>query len=406
MQQKENNKTQKKTETTEHTENTEVGFGGLVGDIREIISQARSLTRRSVNSLQVISNYLIGMRIVHEEQEGQERAEYGKETLQLLSKQLTKEFGKGYSHRNLKYMRQFYQTYAPSVEGKSQTLSGISEANQIGQTLSAQSSLLKSQTQSEKLDITNITQTLSAQLPLSWSHYLFLMGISNIDERKFYEIESANEGWSLRELKRQFDSSLYERLALSKDKEGVKKLSEQGQLVEKHADVIKDPLVLEFLGFEEHHRYSETELETAIIDKLEHFLLELGKGFLFEARQKRFTYDEDHFFVDLVFYNRLIRCYVLIYLKIGELKHQDLGQMQMYVNYFDRYVKLEDEQPTIGIVLCKKKKDSLVEITLPEGYNIHATKYQTYLPDKEALKKQLEEAQAEWEASKEQRGDL
>ena len=272
---------------------------------------------------------------------------------------------------------------------------------QTGQTLSDQPSLGKSQRLSRKLNVTQIVQALSAQLPLSWSHYLFLMGILSLDERKFYEIESANEDWSLRELKRQFDSSLYERLALSKDKAGVKKLSEQGQHVEKHADVIKDPLVLEFLGFEEHHRYSETELETAIIDKLEHFLLELGKGFLFEARQKRFTYDEDHFFVDLVFYNRLLRCYVIIDLKIGELKHQDLGQMQMYVNYFDRYVKLKDEQPTIGIVLCKKKKDSLVEITLPKGANIHASKYQTYLPDKESLKKQLEQAQAEWEAENE-----
>ncbi len=227
------------------------------------------------------------------------------------------------------------------------------------------------------------------------------MGISNQEERKFYEIESSNENWSLRELKRQFNTSFYERLALSRDKAGIKKLSEQGQLLEKQTDVIKDPLVLEFLEFEEQHRYSETDLETAIIDKLEHFLLELGKGFLFEARQKRFTFDEDHFFVDLVFYNRLLRCYVIIDLKIGELKHQDLGQMQMYVNYFDRYVKLEEEQPTVGIILCKKKKDSLIEITLPAGANIHASKYQTYLPDKEALKKQLEEAKAEWEAQRE-----
>jgi len=301
-----------------------------------------------------------------------------------LSKELTQEFGQGYSATNLEYMRKFYRVYSPAVKLLSQT---------PPEELPRQ----KPQTLSEELSLSRIGQTLAAQLPLSWSHYLFLIGISNTDERHFYEIESANEGWSLRELKRQFNSSLYEWLALSKDKAGVKKLSKQGQLIESHNDVIKDPLVLEFLGFEEHHRYSETDLETAIIDKLEHFLLELGKGFLFEARQKRFSFDEDHFFVDLVFYNRLLRCYVIIDLKIGELKHQDLGQMQMYVNYFDRYVKLEDEQPSIGIVLCKKKKDSLVEITLPAGANIHATKYQTYLPDKEALKKQLEEAQMEWE---------
>ena len=385
-------------------ETTEVGVGGLVGDVREIISHARSLTRRSVNSLQVTSNYLIGMRIVIEEQGGIARAEYGKETMKQLAKELTKEFGRGYSLSNLKNMRKFFLEYSPNE--KSQTLSGFFEKQQISQTVSEQFSLEKSQTLSGELNVKQIVQVLSAQLPLSWSHYLFLMGISNLDERRFYEIESTNENWSLRELKRQFDASLYERLALSKDKTGVKKLSEKGQLVEKHADVIKDPLVLEFLGFEEHHRYSETELETTIINKLEHFLLELGKGFLFEARQKRFTYDEDHFFVDLVFYNRLLRCYVIIDLKIGELKHQDLGQMQMYVNYFDRYVKMDDEQSTIGIVLCKKKKDSLVEITLPEEANIHATKYQTYLPDKETLKKQLEEAQAEWEATHQDSSDV
>jgi len=356
----------------------------LIQDIRKIISQARVLTRRSVNSLQVISNYLIGQRLVENEQHGKERAEYGKATLKKLSKELTQEFGRGYSATNLEYMRKFYRVYSPAVKLLSQT---------PPEELPRQ----KPQTLSEELSLSRIGQTLAAQLPLSWSHYLFLIGISNTEERHFYEIESANEGWSLRELKRQFNSSLYERLALSKDKAGVKKLSKQGQLIESHNDVIKDPLVLEFLGFEEHHRYSETDLETAIIDKLEHFLLELGKGFLFEARQKRFSFDEDHFFVDLVFYNRLLRCYVIIDLKIGELKHQDLGQMQMYVNYFDRYVKLEDEQPSIGIVLCKKKKDSLIEITLPADANIHATKYQTYLPDKEALKKQLEEAQMEWE---------
>jgi predicted nuclease of restriction endonuclease-like (RecB) superfamily len=361
---------------------------GLLRDIREIISQARTLTRRSVNSLQVISNYLIGMRIVEEEQSGHERADYGKSTLKQLSAALTKEFGRGYSRSNLEYMRKFYLTYSLVIGEKSQTASGISEER-------------TPQALSEELSLTRISQSLSSKLPLSWSHYLFLMGISNPDERRFYELEAANDGWSLRELKRQFNSGLYERLALSRDKKGVKALSEKGQLIETQADVVKDPYVLEFLGLDEKSRYSETQLETAIIDKLEHFLLELGKGFLFEARQKRFTFEDEHFFVDLVFYNRLLRCYVIIDLKIGELKHQDLGQMQMYVNYFDRYVKLDEEQPTVGIILCKKKKDSLVEITLPQDANIHAAKYQTYLPDKEALKRQLEEAQREWEARRE-----
>lgn len=374
--------------TTEHAENTEVGFEDLVRLFEQTHISMQSHATRAVNSALVVRNWLYGWYISEYEKQSKDRSViYGKRLMEKLSKNLTAKLGKGFSRRTLDQFRQFYEEY-PKIRQTvfAESLETLSTDQKIWQTLSAKS-------------LTQQSPALAAQLPLNWSHYLFLMGISNPDERKFYEIEAANESWSLRELKRQFSASLYERLSLSKDKEGVKKLSEQGQLVEKHADVIKDPLVLEFLGFEEHHRYSETELETAIIDKLEHFLLELGKGFLFEARQKRFTFDEDHFFVDLVFYNRLLRCYVIIDLKIGELKHQDLGQMQMYVNYFDRYVKLEDEQSTIGIVLCKKKKDSLVEITLPEGTNIRAAKYQTYLPDKEALKKQLEEAQIEWEAT-------
>ena len=231
----------------------------------------------------------------------------------------------------------------------------------------------------------------SAPFILSWSHYLFLMRIKNADERSFYEIEAFEQNWSLRELKRQYDSGLYERLALSRDKEGARKLAAQGQTIDRPEDLLKDPYVLEFLGLEEKARYSESDLETAIIDKLEQFLLELGKGFLFEARQKRFTFDEEHFFVDLVFYNRLLRCYVLIDLKIGKLNHGDLGQMQMYVNYFDRFVKLDEENPTVGIILCKQKHKALVEITLPEDANIHAREYRLYLPDKETLRRKLTE---------------
>lgn len=219
-----------------------------------------------------------------------------------------------------------------------------------------------------------------------------MISINNPDERSFYEIEAAQGGWTLPELKRQFNSGLYERLALSRDKEGVKRLAAEGQLIARPEDLLKEPYVFEFLGLDEKVKYSESDLESAIIDKLEHFLLELGKGFLFEARQKRFTFDEEHFFVDLVFYNRLLRCYVLIDLKIGKLSHGDLGQMQMYVNYFDRFVKLDEESPTVGIVLCKKKHDALVEITLPKDANIHAKEYQLYLPDKELLRRKL----AEW----------
>ena len=184
------------------------------------------------------------------------------------------------------------------------------------------------------------------------------------------------------ELKRQKASGLYERLALSRDKDGIRKLATKDRSSRKPEDVLKEPYVLEFLGLDERPGYSESDLEPAIIDHLEHFLLELGKGFLFEARQKRFTFDDDHFFVDLVFYNRLLRCYVLIDLKLDKLTHQDLGQMQMYVNYFDRHVKLPEENPTIGILLCKPKKDAIVELTLPKDANIHAREYQLYLPSK------------------------
>lgn len=282
--------------------------------------------------------------IVQEEQNGKARAEYGKRILKELSQKLTKEFGKGFSHRNIEQMRQFYLTYSK-------------------------------------------TQTVFAKFQLSWSHYLMLMRINNENERKFYEIESSENNWSLRELQRQFDSSLFERLALSRDKEGVKRLAEKGQIIKTAQDTLKDPYVLEFLGLPEVTKYSETELEQKLIDKLEHFLLELGKGYTFVGRQVRFTFDDKHFRVDLVFYNRLLQCFVLIDLKIGEISHQDLGQMQMYVNYYDRFIKLEQENKTIGIVLCKKKNDTLVEITLPENNEqIFASKYETVLPSKKELK--------------------
>lgn len=224
-----------------------------------------------------------------------------------------------------------------------------------------------------------------------WSHYLLLMRIKNPEERRFYEIEAAEEAWSIRVLQRQYNSSLYERLALSRDKESVMRLASEGNVITKPSDIVKQPTVLEFLGLEERASYSETELETAIINKLQKFLLELGKGYLFEARQKRFSFDEDNYYVDLVFYNRLLRCYVLIDLKIDKLTHQDLGQMQMYVNYYDRFQKLPQENPTIGILLCKEKNDALVEITLPENSNIFAAEYDLYLPDKKELQKKLKQ---------------
>lgn len=227
---------------------------------------------------------------------------------------------------------------------------------------------------------------------LSWSHYLKLMRIDNIDERHFYEIEAVKNDWSLSELKRQCDSALYERLALSTDKEKIYRLALEGQQIESSKDAVKDPYVLEFLGLPEFPEYSESELESRIIDHLQQFLLELGTGFAFIGRQVRFTFDEEHFMVDLVFYNRLLRCFVLFDLKIGELKHQDIGQMQMYVHYYDRKVKLPEENSTIGILLCREKNNAVVELTLPEDNSqIFASKYETVLPSKDALRKLLEE---------------
>ncbi|MNY15699.1 hypothetical protein D3C86_1489260 [compost metagenome] len=248
-----------------------------------------------------------------------------------------------------------------------------------------------SQTVSVK-SIEEKSETASVNFNLSWSHYLKLMRIKDLNERKFYEIESFKNNWSLRELQRQYDSALYSRLLLSKNKEEILQLSEKGQILEKPKDIIKDPYILEFLGLAEKASYSENDLESGLIDKLEHFLLELGTGFTFVARQNRITFDEKHFKIDLVFYNRILKSFVLIDLKIGELKHQDIGQMQMYVNYYDREVRLEDENKTIGIILCQDKSEALVKYTLPE-YNeqIFASKYLTILPSKEDFIKILEE---------------
>lgn len=352
----------------------------LFGRIRELVLAARRTVACGVNLVQVRTNYEIGRYIVEYEQQGKLRAKYGQEILKNLSGTLADEFGRGFSLSNLKLMRQFF------LEFKGETA-------WIGQNLSGQSGKEKSQTVSGQLQRTVEWLVPSGKAPfsLSWSHYILLLGIKNLEERRFYEIEATEQQWTLRELRRQVASGLYERLALSRDKRGVRRLAQKGQIIAKPQDILKEPYILEFLGLEERTRYSESDLEQAIINQLERFLLELGKGFLFEARQRRFTFDEDHFFVDLVFYNRLLRCYVLIDLKLDKLTHQDLGQMQMYINYYDRHVKLPRENSTIGILLCKRKKDAIVELTLPKDANIHAREYQLYLPSKEELKQKLNE---------------
>jgi len=321
----------------------------LYNDIKKLIIQAKREVYSAVNSTMTKTYWNIGKRIIEEEQEGKERAEYGKALLKKLSVKLTKEFGRGYSEDNLKNMRRFYLAFQKS-------------------------------------------ETLSHKFKLSWSHYIFLTRISDIEERNFYEIEAVQNNLSVRELKRQFDSGLYQRLQLSLDKNRVKELSQKGQIVESVNDLIKDPYIFEFVGLPVHRSFSESELEEELINKLEEFLLELGRGFTFVARQKRITIDEEHFYVDLVFYNRFLRSFVVIDLKIGKLKHQDIGQMMMYVNYYDRVEKQEDENPTVGIILCRDKSKALVEMTLPkDNSQIFASKYLTVLPDKEEFRKLLEE---------------
>jgi len=345
----------------------QVATHNLYSKIAELLQVARQNVVRAVNQTMVYTYYEIGRMIVEDEQQGKKRAEYGKQVLKELSSKLISEFGKGFSVQNLENMRKFYVLY--SIEAISQSPVRISSNSQ---------SLIR------------ISE--SSNTTLSWTHYLVLIRIENQAERSFYEIESLNNNWSVRELKRQFNSGLYERLALSRDKEGVKRLAEKGQMIEKPTDILKDPYILEFLNLPEEHQYSESELETAIIDKLEHFLLELGKGFAFVARQYRMTIDEKHYKADLVFFNRLLKCFVIIDLKIGELTHQDIGQMQMYVNYHDRVVKLPDENKTIGIVLCKDKSQTLVEFTLPQNNDqIFASRYKTILPDKQTFIKLLNE---------------
>ena len=358
----------------------------LFDDISLLLTEARKSIVRNINQTMVYTYYEIGRMIVEDEQKGQHRAQYGKQVLIELSERLTKEFGRGFSVDNLELMKRFYIVYSSQI---SETVFRKLQ-NCENQFIKNSSTVLKKSL--------SITQTLSdkSQIPkfqLSWSHYLKLMRITDENERNFYEIEAINNNWSLRELQRQYDSALYTRLSLSKDNQQILELSTKGQIIQNPKDAVKDPYILKFLGLPENAKYSESDLEQKLITKLEHFMLELGKGFTFVGRQVRFTFDERHFRVDLVFYNRILQCFVLIDLKIGDLTHQDIGQMQMYVNYYDRCVRLEHENKTIGIILCQDKSEILVELTLPEdNEQIFTSRYQTVLPTKEELRKLIEKS--------------
>ncbi len=317
----------------------------FVDEIRGIIDQARNHAARSVDQARVLMYWNIGKRIFEKEQQGKERADYGSFLLDTLSKNLAPIYGSGFSVRQLEICRKFYRTYP-------------------------------------------IANTLCSQL--NWSQYKLLIAIPDKDKREYYQLEAVNEGWSKRQLERQINSMLYERLLMSNDKEKVLAVARKERTPESPLEIIKDPMVLEFLGLEKKPAYYEKDLESALISHIADFLLELGKGFSFVARQKRLLIEDDEYFADLVFYNRLLRSFVVIELKTHKLTHQDLGQLQLYVNYYDRYEKQPDENPTIGILLCTDKNDTAVRLALPENNKtILASKYQLYLPTSDQLIEQI-----------------
>lgn len=322
-------------------------FGGVYEKIRTLLTEARSHLWQVVNVAMVRTYWNIGKIIVEQEQKGQSRAQYGKGLIEELSKRLTDEFGQGFDRSNLWNMRAFYLAY-PKLE--------------------------------------------ALRRELSWTHYRMLLKVQKPEARAFYEVEAVSARWSTRKLERQINSLLFERIALSRDKTGVKALAEKGHEIYSAADLVKDPYVLEFTGIRQNARYLETDLENALIDKLQQFLLELGKGFAFMGRQQGIKIDGHYFFIDLVFYNRLTHSFVLIDLKVGKLTHQDLGQMQMYVNYYQREMTKKGENPPIGIILCTDKSEAVVSYTLPEGNRqIFASKYKLYLPTEEELIKEIKQ---------------
>ena len=316
-------------------------------EVRRIIEESRNNAVRSVDYCRVQMYWNIGRRIVEEEQQGKDYADYGSYLIQNLANELEPEYGSGFSYRQLAFCRQFYLTYP-------------------------------------------IVNALRSQL--NWSQYRMLIQIKDPDKREYYELEAVNNCWTGREMERQINSLLYERLLLSNDKESVLAVARKQRIPQSPREIIKDPMVLEFLGLEKKEQYYEEDLESALISHLQNFILEMGNGFGFIKRQKRIMIEDDEFFIDLVFYNRLLRCFVLFELKTDKLTHQDLGQLQMYVNYYDRVEKLPEENPSIGILLCTSKNDTVVKMSLPENNStILASQYTLYLPSEEQLKKEVEE---------------
>ena len=365
--------------------------------IRQILESARSSVARTVNTTQVVANWLVGREIVEEEQKGKKRAGYGEELLKYLSERLTKDFEKGWSVRNLELCRNFYLEYPVLLEGqKSNALRSISLRYPTGDNRHISNARGTESEPEIATAIPNAPRAKSWQPGqlhpnLSWTHYRRLVRVDRTDARAFYEIEAIQNNWSARELERQINSLLYERLALSKDKKGLMRLAKKGQEVQRPVDVIKDPVVMEFLGLPASPKLAESDLEQALINNLQAFLLELGKGFAFVSRQERISLEGDHFYIDLVFYHTVLKCFVLIDLKVGKLTHQDLGQIQLYVNYFNRERRTEGDNPTLGLILCTDKNDAVVRYTLgpDQGKKIFASRYKLYLPTVAELQAEL-----------------
>lgn len=366
----------------------------LFDRVREILESARSNIARTVNTTQVVANWLIGLEIVEEEQQGKRRAGYGVELLRELAARLKAHFGSGYGVDNLELFRRFYLEY-PQLLPKVNSDAARRKSEPSEKSEAVRRNLAASM-DSNVAYIANAVRAESWQPGqlnpnLSWTHYRTLLRVSRLEARAFYEIEAAQNNWSAREMERQIGSLLFDRLAKSRDKKGLMRLAVHGHEVAQPIDVLKDPVVLEFLDMPESPRLVESKLEQALIGNLETFLLELGKGFAFVSRQERITLDGDHFYIDLVFYHTVLKCFVLIDLKVGKLTHADLGQIQFYVNYYDRERRTEGDNPTLGLILCSDKNDAVVKYTLGEQQerNIFTSRYQLYLPTVEELENEL-----------------
>lgn len=357
--------------------------------IREILESARTGVARTVNTTQVVANWLVGREIVEEEQRGKSKALYGERLLGELAGLLMQEYGRGYSATNLRWFRQFYLIYEDFLPRE------IHHAlrDKFPAPLGADSPKIHHAVRDKLNDPSSqgIWQPGQLHPHLSWTHYRTLLRVDRIEARAFYEIEAVKNNWSARELERQINSLLFERLAKSKDKAGLLRLATKGQEILRPIDVFKDPMVIEFLGLPESSRLVESKLEEALLTNLQLFLLELGKGFAFVSRQERITLDGDHFYVDLVFYHTVLKCYVLIDLKVGKLTHADLGQIQLYVNYFDQERRTTGDQPTLGLILCTDKNEAVVKYTLgPEQERkIFTGRYKLHLPSEAELQAEI-----------------